>query len=135
MDSPVRPGANSFDLGPASKAGVNTQPFNNQRLAEQNQLQNVGSAAPQAAADAMGKMRNQSAQIADAQNKAQSFANERVSEALFANESGAAIMKIDSVLQSPERAGFLHKVALGKAIGAGMSPDLGSEVAARRQYG
>ena len=135
MDSPVRPGANSFDLGPASKAGVNTQPFNNQRLAEQNQLQNVGSAAPQAAADAMGKMRNQSAQIADAQNKAQSFANERMSEALFANESGAALLKVNSIMQSPEKGKFLHDIAIGKAVGAGMSPDLGSQVAQGVQYG
>jgi hypothetical protein len=56
MTSPVRPGPNAYDQGPASKPSVNTQPFNNQRLAEQNTLQNVGSAAPQAGANAMGQV-------------------------------------------------------------------------------
>ena len=135
MTSPVRPGPNAYDQGGASKPAVNTQPFNNQRLAEQNQLQNVGSAAPQAAANAMGQMRSQSAQSADAQNKAQAFATERMSEALYANESGAALMKVNSIMQSPEKGKFLHDIAVGKAVGSGMSPDLGSEVAGRRQYG
>ena len=36
MTSPVRPGPNAYDQGGASKPSVNTQPFNNQRLAEQN---------------------------------------------------------------------------------------------------
>jgi hypothetical protein len=135
MTSPVRPGPNAYDQGGASKPAVNTQPFNNQRLAEQNQLQNIGSAAPQAAANAMGKVRSMSAQGSDAENKAQLFAAERLSEALYANESGAAIMKINSIMQSPEKGKFLHDVAIGKAVSAGMSPDLGSEVAGRRQYG
>ena len=55
MTSPVRPGPNAYDQGGASKPAVNTQPFNNQRLAEQNQLQNIGSAAPQAGANAQGQ--------------------------------------------------------------------------------
>jgi len=36
MTSPVRPGPNAYDQGGASKPSVNTQPYNNQRLAEQN---------------------------------------------------------------------------------------------------
>ena len=59
MTSPVRPGPNAYDQGGASKPSVNTQPYNNQRLAEQNQLQNIGTAAPQAASDAMGQHRSQ----------------------------------------------------------------------------
>ena len=135
MTSPVRPGPNAYDQGGASKPSVNTQPFNNQRLAEQNQLQNIGSAAPQAAANAMGQVRSQTAQGADAEAKAQMFAAERMSEALFANESGAALMKINSIMQGPEKNKFLHEVAIGKATAAGLSPDLGGEVATARQYG
>ena len=41
MTSPVRPGPNAYDQGGASKPSVNTQPYNNQRLAEQNQLQRI----------------------------------------------------------------------------------------------
>jgi len=134
MTSPVRPGPNAYDQGGASKPSVNTQPFNNQRLAEQNQLQNIGSAAPQAATNAMGQQRSMVAQQADAETKAQLFASERMSEALYANQSGTALMKINAVMQSPEKAKFINGIATGKAMAAGMSPDLGGEVATKNQY-
>ena len=134
MASLVPPGPNAYDQGGASKPSVNTQPFNNQRLAEQNQLQNVGSAAPQAAANAMGQARNEMAQGADAETKAQLFAAERMSEALYANQSGSALMKMNSIMQSPEANKFRHDIANGKAIAMGMSPDLGGEVATKSMY-
>ena len=80
-------------------------------------------------------MRSQVAQQSDAESKAQIFAVERQSEALYANQSGTALMKLNSVMQSPEKAQFLHGVAVGKATGAGMSPDLGQEVAQKNMYG
>ena len=135
MTSPVRPGPNAYDQGGASKPSVNTQPFNNQRLAEQNQLQNIGSAAPQAAANAQGQVRSQVAQSSDAETKAQLFAAERMSEALYANQSGNAMMQLNAVMQSPEKGKFLNDIAVGKAMTAGMSPDLGQEVAQSNQYG
>ena len=135
MTSPVRPGPNAYDQGGASKPSVNTQPFNNQRLAEQNQLQNVGSAAPQAGANAMGQVRSQTAAQSDQQAKAQLFAAERMSEALYANQSGSALMRMNAVMQSPEKGKFMNDIAVGKAMSAGMSPDLGGEVATARQYG
>ena len=134
MTSPVRPGPNAYDQGGASKPSVNTQPFNNQRLAEQNTLQNIGSAVPQAGADAMGQQRSQVAAQSDQEAKAQLFAAERMSEALYANQSGTALMKMNAIMQSPEKAKFLNGVATGKAMSAGMSPDLGQEVATKNQY-
>ena len=83
----------------------------------------------------MGKVRAQTASQSDAETKAQQFASQRMSEALFANESGAALMKLNSVMQSPERNKFLNDIAVGKALASGMSPDLGAEVATKRQYG
>ena len=135
MTSPVRPGPNAYDLGGASKPSVNTQPYNNQRLAEQNILQNTGSAATQAGANAMGQARSQTAAISDAEAKAQIFAAERMSEALYANQSGTALMQLNSVMQSPEKGKFLNDIAVGKAMTAGMSPDLGQEVAQSNMYG
>ena len=134
MTSPVRPGTNAYDQGGASKPSVNTQPYNNQRLAEQNTLQNITSAAPQAGANAMGQARSQTAAQSDQEAKAQLFAAERMSEALYANQSGTALMKMNAVMQSPEKAKFLNGVATGKAMSAGMSPDLGGEVATKNQY-
>jgi len=135
MNSPVRPGPNAYDQGGASKPSVNTQPYNNARLAEQNGLQNISSAAPQAAANAMDQFRSQTSAQSDAEGKAQLFAAERLSEALYANESGTALMRLNAVMQSPEKGKFLNDIATGKAMAAGMSPDLGSEVAQARQYG
>ena len=135
MTSPVRPGPNAYDQGGASKPSVNTQPFNNQRLAEQNQLQNIGSAAPQAGANAMSQSRAATAQESDAEAKAQLFASERMSEALYANQSGSALMQLNSVMQSPEKGKFLNDIAVGKAMTAGMSPDLGQQAAQSNMYG
>ena len=134
MNSPVRPGPNAYDQGGASKPSVNTQPYNNERLAQQNQLQNLSSAGPQAAANAMDKTRTGMSQQADSEAKAQLFAAERMSEALYANQSGNALMKMNAVMQSPEANKFRHDIARGKAVAMGMSPDLGGEVATKAMY-
>ena len=135
MNSPTPPGPNRYDSGGASKAEVNTQPFNNERFAEQNIMQNTISAAPQAASGAMGQARSQTAAQTDQQAKAQQFAAQRMSEALYANQSGSALMRLNSVMQSPDKAKFLNDIATGKAMAAGLNPDLGQEVAQARQYG
>lgn len=134
MVSPVRPGPNAYDQGGASKPAVNTQPFNNQRLAEQDMLQNVLTSGPQAAANAMGQVRSQTAQQSDAEAKAQLFAAERMSEALYANESGSALMRLNSVMQSPDKSKFINDIATGKAMAAGLNPDLASQMAQSGQY-
>jgi hypothetical protein len=45
------------------------------------------------------------------------------------------MMRMNAVMQSPDKAKFLNDIAVGKAMAAGMSPDLGGEVATARQYG
>ena len=135
MNSPTPPGPNRYDSGGASKPEVNTQPFNNDRFAEQNIMQNTLSAAPQAASGAMGQVRSQAAAQTDQQSKAQQFAAQRMSEALYANQSGSALMRLNSVMQSPDKAKFLNDIATGKAMAQGLNPDLGQEVAQARQYG
>jgi hypothetical protein len=134
MVSPVRPGPNAFDEGGSSKPSVNAQPFNNERLAEQNIIQNTTSAAPQAAANSMGQVRGETAAKSDAEGKAQQFASQRMSEALYANQSGTALMRLNAVMQSPEKSKFLNDIAVGKAMSQGMNPDLGAEVATKSQY-
>lgn len=134
MTSRVAPGPNLFDGGAISKPQVNSQPAENQLLAEQNFMQNMSSAIPQAQANAMGKVRSEVAAQSDAEGKAQLFASERMSEALYANQSGSALMELNAVLQSPEKAKFMNGIAVGKAMTAGMSPDLGGEVATKNQY-
>ena len=135
MVSPVRPGPNMYDRGGASKPSVNTQPYNNERLAQQNMLQNISSAGPQANVNAAGDVRAKTSQQSDAEAKAQIFAAERMSEALYANQSGSALMRLNAVMQSPDKSKFMNDIAVGKAMAQGMNPDLGQEVAQARQYG
>ena len=133
MTSPVRPGPNAYD-GPSNPA-YNIQPLSNQRLLEQNIVQNTESAASQAGANAAGMIRRKTADLSNQEYKAQEFAAERMSEALYANQSGSKLMQLNAVMQSPEKDRFLNDIAVGKAMAAGMSPDLGAEVAQARQYG
>mgnify|MGYP001347828123 CR=1 FL=1 len=135
MNSPVPMGPNRYDSGGASKVEVNTQPYNNERFYEQNIMQNTLSAAPQAASGAMGNVRSQTAASTDAEQKAQNLVTQRMSEALYANQSGTALMRLNSVMQSPEKGKFLNDIAVGKAMAQGLNPDLGQEVAQARQYG
>ena len=135
MNSKTPPGPNRYDSGGASKVEVNTQPYNNERFAQQNIMQNTISAAPQAASGAVGQVRTAAAAETDASNKAQQFAATRMSEALYANQSGSAIMRLNSVMQSPDKAKFLNDIAVSKAMAQGLNPDLGQEVAQARQYG
>jgi hypothetical protein len=51
----------------------------------------------------MGQVRSAGCSQSDAESKAQQFASERMSEALYANQSGAAMMKMNAIMQSPEK--------------------------------
>ena len=135
MVSPVRPGPNAYDQGGASKAAANTQPYNNERLAMQNAQQNVLASSPQQVSDAMGKVRAGHSEQTNSEAKAQQLLTQRMSEALYANESGSALMRLNSVMQGPDRAKFVNDIATGKAMAAGISPDLGAVAASSRQYG
>ena len=135
MVSQVAPGPNMYDQGAITKPGVNAQPSNNQRLEMQEMARNIESARPQAAAGAVQDMRRQNLNQDDAEAKAKQLASSRMAEVLYANDSGTALMKLNSTMQSPERSKFLNDIAVGKAMTAGMNPDLGQEVATSRRYG
>ena len=134
MVSQVAPGPNMYDKGAITKPGVNAQPSNNQRLEMQEMSRNIESARPQAAAGAVQDMRRQSLNGYDAEAKAQQLASSRMAEVLYANDAGTALMTLNSKMQSPERSKFLNDIAVGKAMTAGMNPDLGQEVATANRY-
>ena len=134
MVSKVQPGPNMFDGGASSKPSVNAQPYNNERLKGQEISRNIESAAPQAAADATRNVGKQIDAQSNAENKAQTFAANRMSEVLYANESGSALMKLNSVMQSPEKGEFMQDIATGKAMAAGLNPDLGAQSAEASRY-
>ena len=135
MVSPVPPGPNAYDLGPASKAAAEPQEFNNARLAMQNAGQNLISSSPQQIANATGQVRANSAEDTNAKMKAQQMVSQRMSEALYANESGSALMRLNAVMQGPDRAKFVNDIATGRAMAMGMDPSLAANQASAMQYG
>ncbi len=112
-------GPNLQDSGGMSKPNVNTQPYNNQRLMEQNMGQNMSSAVPGQQANNVGQLRKQSAEMSSAEYKANEFKNERVAQFLYANDGGNATYQMGF----PEVARQVDQhVAEQKLIANGVNP-------------
>ena len=114
-------GPNLADGGGMSKPNVNTQPFNNTRLMEQNMSENVRSAVPAQQANALGQVRKGVAEQSGAEYKANEFKNERVAEMLYANDGGNATfqMSIPEVAQQTQQ-----HVAEQKLMAYGVNPQV-----------
>ena len=125
---------NSDDGGAMSKPYLNAQPSEQQSLAMQNVIQNGQTAAPQAAAAAMGAVRKGTTEQSTAQYRAQSLLNEKMSEQLDAAGLGQGLMKINAIMQSPEREKFITDVATSRAMFSGDAPELGAYIAQANQY-
>ena len=115
-------GPNLFDGGPGSKVAMNTQPYNNQRLQEQNYQQNMGSAVSQAQAGAVEDSRKQTLVTANSEAKAQQF-NEAYKATVLEQMNAPATAALGS--QTPQEAKQLRfNVATQKAMAMGVNPDL-----------
>ena len=114
-------GPNLADGGGMSKPNVNTQPFNNTRLMEQNMSENVRAAVPGQQANSLGQVRKGVAEQSDAEYKANEFKNERVAEMLYANDGGNATfrMSIPEVAQQTQQ-----HVAEQKLMAYGINPQV-----------
>ena len=114
-------GPNLTDGGGMSKPNVNTQPYNNSRLMEQNMSQNISSAVPAQQANALGQVRKGVAEQSDAEYKANEFKNERVAQMLYANDGGNATfrMGIPEVAQARKQ-----HVAEQKLMAYGINPQV-----------
>ena len=87
-------GPNLADGGGMSKPNVNTQPYNNTRLMEQNMGENMRSAVPAQQANALGQVRKGVAEQSGEEYKANEFKNERVAQMLYANDGGNATFPV-----------------------------------------
>ena len=126
-------GPNMYDGGAASKVQVNTQPYNNERLLQQNILQNTAAAAPQANVDAVQQVRKGQLVQDNAEYKANSMLEERKSEIL--SVMGAPATLAMGNMSPPEQAKFRQDIATGKAMSMGVNPDLVAEQVSVRRYG
>ena len=114
-------GPNLADGGGMSKPNVNTQPYNNTRLMEQNMSENVRSAVPSQQANALGQVRKGVAEQSDAEYKANEFKNERVAQMLYANDGGNATFQMGI----PEVANQVQQhVAEQKLMAYGVNPQV-----------
>jgi len=112
-------GPNLTDSGGMSKPNVNTQPYNNQRLMEQNMGQNMSSSIPSQQANAIGQVRKQTAEMSGEEYKANEFKNERISQMLYANDGGNATFQMGI----PEVATKVHQhVAEQRLMSEGINP-------------
>jgi hypothetical protein len=114
-------GPNLADGGGMSKPNVNTQPYNNTRLMEQNMQENMRAAVPGQQANALGQVRKGVAEQSGAEYKANEFKNERVAEMLYANDGGNATfrMSIPEVAQQTQQ-----HVAEQKLMAYGINPQV-----------
>ena len=114
-------GPNLQDGGGMSKPSVNTQPYNNSRLMQQNMQQNVSTAVPGQQANMLGQVRKGQAEMSDAEYKANEFKNERVAQMLYANDGGNATfqMGIPEVAQARKQ-----HVAEQKLMAYGINPQV-----------
>ena len=116
------PGPNAFDLGGSSKPSVNTQPYNNERLAEQNMMVRQSDALSQAQSAGLQGQRKQQLVQDNEEYQAASFANERKAEVM--EVLGSPATQYMSQMDDIEGAAVRNSIAVGKAMSVGMNPDL-----------
>ena len=113
---------------------VNNQQQQNALHTQQEMVQNALTAGQQANVTTQRTIENQSNTVSDQEIAAQQYARERIAETLYANDAGSAMMKLNSITQSPEKAKFMNDLAVSKAMAVGSSPELGSAAASVQQY-
>ena len=115
-------GANAFDGGGSSKPSVNSQPFNNERLAEQNMMIRQGDALSQAQSAGLQANRKEQLVGANEEYKAATFANERKAEVM--EVLGSPATQYMSQMGDVEGQALRNNIATGRAMAVGANPDL-----------
>jgi hypothetical protein len=114
-------GPNLADGGGMSKPNVNTQPYNNTRLMEQNMGQNISTAVPGQQANALGQVRKSVAEKSGADYIANEQLNEKIAQMMYANDGGNATMAM-SIPQVAEMS--KQHVAEQKLMAYGVNPQV-----------
>jgi hypothetical protein len=127
---------NSMDGGAFSKPGANAQVQRNSELAMQNFNQNAISARPQAQAQGAGQVRKQLVDMSTAQSQEQQHLNQFMANEMEKRGMGQDIMRLNSIMESPERAKFENDIAVSSAMHQqGRAPELGQMIAEANRYG
>jgi hypothetical protein len=116
------PGPNAYDQGGSSKPSVNTQPYNNERLAQQNMMVRQSDALPQAQSANVQAFRKQNLVGANQDYNTNQFKNERVAEVM--EVLGSPATQYMSQMDDVETKALRDNMAIGKAMSIGANPDL-----------
>ena len=90
-----------LSTGMTDKVEINEQPEKNANYSSQNIKQNTMSAISQAQANAIQGYRKETADLSQAEYKAQQLATTRMAETLYANDGGAAVMRLNELAADP----------------------------------
>ena len=136
MNPPNEGMYNADDGGAMSKPYLNAQPTENAFLAAQNESQNMLTAAPQAAAAAMGAVRKENTELSSAQNQAIALMNDYKLAQIQEDPGGSgALMALGAQFDGgPNEAAFRNRVGTVQAMAMGMDPALGAEAAQQMRY-
>ena len=126
MVSPTPPGPEAMlASGLSDKPGVNPQHYNNSNYNAQSMQQNMMTAGFQGAANATRGMRKGQTDQAQAENKAQQLLATRKAEVLYANDGGAAVMKLNALMADPPaQQEFMQRIGESKLMAQGNNPQL-----------
>jgi hypothetical protein len=114
-------GPNLADGGGMSKPNVNTQPYNNTRLMEQNMGQRIQEAIPGQQANALGQVRKANVEASQKDFESNQFKNERVAQMLYANDGGNATFQMSFPEVAQQRQ---QHVAEQKLMAYGVNPQV-----------
>ena len=107
------------------KVEINDQPEKNTVMTQQNIKQNMMSAIPQAQANAVRGLRKDQVDQSQAEYKAQELATSRMSEVLYANDGGAAIMRLNELSADPGQMKlFMQRIGESKQMAQGTTHKL-----------
>ena len=113
---------NMMDNGPASKVSLNTQSFNNQRLAEQTQTQNINAGISQAQADAI--MGVKKGQLVEDNAAYKAVSQRETFKGMMLDAMDAKAMKQMASLNPIEVETMRKDALITKASIIGQNPDL-----------
>ena len=91
----------SLSQGMTDKVEFNEQPEKNQMYTSQNVKQNILSAIPGAQANAIQGVRKDASDVAQQEYEAQQMLQTRKAEVLYANDGGAAVMRLNEIGSDP----------------------------------
>ena len=125
----------SDDDGAMSKPYLNANVTENQELARQNEFQNAQTAAPQAAAGAMGAVRKAVTEQSTQEFRAQELLNEKMAFWLDEKGGGQGLMKFNALTGTdPQLAELRNDLFTQQAMARREAPELGAQRAEEQYY-